>query len=88
MRSITEAAFNPFRVSLLALGSALAIIAAVTCLNPAYATPYTGPYTFTFDDMYLLKAAAPYSSVFSGATGTASSNGIYQETTTGGTPIV
>lgn len=52
------------------------------CAVPAQAT------TFTFQDEYWLKSGTAYSTVFSGATGSAPTSGIYQETTTGASPVI
>ena len=59
----------------------VALAASVWCV-PAKAT------VFTFSDEYYLKAGAAYSSVFTGATGNASTNGVYQETATGSPPTI
>jgi len=83
MRSINLIVFNPFRVSSSALGSALAITAAITWCDPAHAV------TFNLQDEYWIKAGTSFSSVFgAGVSGSAATQGVYQETTTGGTPIV
>jgi hypothetical protein len=82
MRSITENAFN-FRLSSLVLGSALAIITAGTWCDPAQAL------TFNLQDEYWIKAGTSFSSVFgAGVSGSATTQGVYQETATGGTPII
>jgi hypothetical protein len=60
----------------------LAALAATAWCVPARAT------VLTFNDEYYLKAGAAYSSVFAGATGNASSNGVYQETATGSPPTI
>lgn len=81
MRNITGNAFNPIRVSSSALGSAVALTLA--WCNPAQAV------TFTLQDEYWIKAGTSFSSVFgAGVSGTAGTSGVYQETATGGTPIV
>ncbi len=82
MRNVIGNALNSSRVSSVALGAALAVSAAVAWCNPAQAT------TFTLQDEYWLKAGTAFSTVFAGATGTAATQGLYQETTTGGTPII
>jgi hypothetical protein len=62
-------------------GSVLAGLLAGT-MAPAMAT------TFSMQDEYWLKAGTAFSSVFTGATGSAATQGVYQETATSGTPII
>lgn len=49
---------------------------------PAQAT------TYTFADEYWVKSGTAFNTVWAGASGNASSSGIYQETATGGTPTI
>jgi PEP-CTERM motif len=78
MRSIiwNRNAFKPPCISLVALGTALAVTAAVAWCNPASAT------TFTFGDIALCTSSAGCNSAF-GTTNGYGSTGIYQETNTG-----
>ena len=62
-------------------GSVLAGLLA-GAMAPAHAT------TYTFADEYWLKAGTAFSTVFAGATGNAGAQGLYQETTTGGSPVI
>jgi hypothetical protein len=75
MRNIIGNALNSSRVSSVALGTALAVTAAVAWCNPAHAT------TFTFGDVALCTSSAGCNTAF-GTTNGYTSTGIYQETNT------
>ncbi|HEY2615816.1 MAG TPA: PEP-CTERM sorting domain-containing protein [Acetobacteraceae bacterium] len=68
------------KVAFVAFG---AVIVGVGCPSAQAA-----PYTYNFSDEYWLKAGQAFSSVFAGATGSASVQGLYQETATGSSPVI
>ena len=71
------------RLSMYVSAALLGLTALASLPIPARAT------TFNFSDEYYLKSGTAYSTAFgSGVTGTAPSNGIYQETQTGSTPTI
>ena len=52
------------------------------------AAAHAATITYNFGDEYWFKAGTAFSTAFSGAAGTASVSGVYQETATGGSPVI
>lgn len=52
------------------------------------ATSHAATITYGFGDEYWIKSGTAFSTAFPGATGTAAASGVYQETATGGSPVI
>lgn len=74
--------FGKVQQVLLTFISLVALAAIFVGAIPAHAT------TYNFSDEYWIKSGTAFSTIWAGATGTAATSGVYQETTTGATPVI